>query len=551
MTLKPQVYNVHVLKSVVSRLFLAASLVLLAQPSVRAQATPDPSSQSLDAHEKSGGGRVILVLPFDNRSGNPTLGWIGQSFPDTLNQRLSSAGFLTLNRDDRLYALDHLGLPADFRPTRATTIRIAQTLDADYVIVGSYTFANGHINVQAQILEVNRLHLSPPIQDSSELNRLFDVENAIAWKISRQIDPHFAVAEQTFLSASGGITLTAFENYIRGIDATTPTDRTKHLEAAVADDPTYSAAELALGKELYADRDYDQAAAVLAKVPPTGRQALEANFFLGLARFNTAKYALSEEAFAFVATHLPLPEVLNNEGVALDRQGKDSAPLFQRAVEADPSDPDFHYNLAIVDLRKGDFAGALANVNQTLKLRPSDPEAAELRTVISAGRSAAAHPTGFEPTTRIRRTFSEASYRQAAFQVDQMRALRIAMLPPAQQAAEYTRIGREDLAQDLLPEAEQQFNAAVAADPNSAAAHTGLAQVREQSGTLDDARTEALVAINIKPSVDAYLVLARIDLQKNDLPAAAAEVQKALQLEPANAAAIAVRDQLIQRGQRF
>ncbi|HEY8998008.1 MAG TPA: hypothetical protein VIM60_08915, partial [Edaphobacter sp.] len=71
-------------------------------------------------------GHVVLILPFDNKSGQADLGWIGESFPDTLNERLSSSGFLTISRDDRQYALDHLGLPTDFRPTRATTIRIAQ-----------------------------------------------------------------------------------------------------------------------------------------------------------------------------------------------------------------------------------------------------------------------------------------------------------------------------------------------------------------------------------------------------------------------------------------
>ncbi len=84
------------------------------------------------------GGRVVLVLPFDNHSGNASLNWIGDSFPDTLNKRLTSAGFLTISHDDRQFAYDHLGLPADFRPTRATTIRIAEQLDANYVIIGSY-----------------------------------------------------------------------------------------------------------------------------------------------------------------------------------------------------------------------------------------------------------------------------------------------------------------------------------------------------------------------------------------------------------------------------
>src|SRR5580692_9277628 len=53
------------------------------------------------------GGRVVLVLPFENRSGDPSLSWIGDSFPDTLNKRLTPVGFLTLSRDDRAFAYDH------------------------------------------------------------------------------------------------------------------------------------------------------------------------------------------------------------------------------------------------------------------------------------------------------------------------------------------------------------------------------------------------------------------------------------------------------------
>jgi TolB-like protein len=53
------------------------------------------------------GGRVVLVLPFDNLSGDASLNWIGDSFPDTLNKRLNSAGFLTISRDDRDFARHH------------------------------------------------------------------------------------------------------------------------------------------------------------------------------------------------------------------------------------------------------------------------------------------------------------------------------------------------------------------------------------------------------------------------------------------------------------
>ena len=496
-------------------------------------------------------GDVILVLPFDNRSGNPSLNWIGDSFPDTLNQRLSSAGFLTITRDDRLFALDHLGLPTDFRPSRATTIRIAQTLDADYVIVGSYNLQNGRISVQAQVLNTNKLSLSAPLEDSSELPRLLDVENAIAWKVARHIEPQFAVAEQTFLSASSGVQLSALENYIRGTDAPTSAERIKRLQKAVADSSTYAAAELALGKELYAVRDYAKAANVLAKVSLADRQALEANFYLGLARFNETRYAEAGQAFTFVASRLPLPEVVNDQGVSLARQNQDGSSFFQRASNADPNEPDYHYNLAVSYLKQGDFAGAQREIELTLKLRPSDTEAAELRTLISAGRSAAKAANAFEPAARLRRTYSEASFRQAAAQLDQMRALRMATLPTAQQSAEYTQLGRDYLSQGLLPEAEKEFNAAVNANPANSQAHAGLAQVRERSASLDDARTEALASLKISPSIEPYLILARIDLQKKEYAAAAAEVQKALIIEPKNAAALILQQSLTAHGQSF
>lgn len=504
------------------------------------------------------GGRVVLVLPFDNRSGQTNLGWIGDSFPDTLDQRLTSAGFLTITRDDRQFALDHLGLPVDFRPSRATTIQIAQTLDANFVVVGSYTVDNGRIAVQAQVLDVNQLRMSQPLSDSTELSRLFDVENAIAWKIVKQIDPKFNVAEQTFLAASGGIQLSAFENYIRGTDATNPQERIKRLQSAVADTPNYPAALLALGKAQYGQRQYDEAAITLAKIPSTDRRALEASFFIGLSRFNTAKYAEAESAFAFVASRLPLPEVVNNQAVASSRQGHDATPLFQRASSADPNDPDYRYNLAVALYRRKDLAGAAKEVDATLKLRPKDEEALSLKAHLAGGNTTATpKPAGsstdaaatFDPLERIRRTYSEASFRQAAFQLDQMRSMRMASLPPAEQSKEYVQLGQEYLAQGLIPEAEREFQAAISVDSSSAAAHAGLAQVRERSGNTVEARAEAGSSLKLHPNVAAYLVLARLDLQANQLVSSASNVGNALRLEPENSAALGMKQALQNRGQ--
>ncbi len=199
--------------------------------------------------------------------------------------------------------------------------------------------------------------------------------------------------------------------------------------------------------------------------------------------------------------------------MASSRQGHNATALFERAVAADPNDADYHYNLAVSLLRHGDFTRAQSEVGQTLRLRPTDPEAPELKAIISFGRppapialpapkSASLTPatsskpvpgssSAFQPLERIRRTYSEASFRQAAFQLDQIRAMRMTTLPPAEQVSQYVELGREFLAQGLLPEAEQEFQSALAVNSSSAEARGGLAQVREQSGDAAAARTEA------------------------------------------------------------
>jgi len=529
-------------------LFLALVAIFALSTTTTAQAPTEP------------GGRVVLVLPFDNHSGNPSLNWIGDSFPDTLNKRLNSAGFLTISHDDREFAYDHMGLPIDFKPTRATTIRMAEVLDANFVIIGSYDVhpdptnaKTNRITIQAKILSIDDLRLSPAIEDSAELQRLFDAENAVAWKVAGVMDPHFSASEQTFLAAQGAVPLPSFEDYIRGTNAATDVERLKRLQAAVALTPDYADALLALGKEQYAERDFDAAAASLAKVSPTDRLALEANFYLGLARFNSADYAGAQKAFEFVASKLPLPEVVNNEGVAVSRQGKDGVAEFRRASGADPSDEDYHYNLAIALFRRGDTDAATEEVKDALKLRPDDNEAVELRSqlkkVTPGTRLNANADNSFSPLERIRRNYSETGFRQAAFQLDQVRAARLALLPATERAVEYTQLGHQYLTEGLLPEAETQFQYALAANPNSAEAHAGMAQLREASGDPVKARDEAKTSLIMKPNTTALLVLARLDLADKQLAASAKDVSQALKIEPTSAEAIALRMVLQQRGQ--
>jgi tetratricopeptide (TPR) repeat protein len=103
--------------------------------------------------------------------------------------------------------------------------------------------------------------------------------------------------------------------------------------------------------------------------------------------------------------------------------------------------------------------------------------------------------------------------------------------------------------QGLILEAEREFHAALEADSGNPEAHAGLALVREQGGDPKEARQEAAESLNAKPNVTAYLVLARLDLQADQKPAAAADLSSALKLEPQNAVARGLKQQIESKGQ--
>ena len=533
------------------RLFLLFALV----PGIAFAQAP-PLSQSLSADPQAHG-HLLLVLPFENRTSQANLDWIGEAAADIFNRRLESAGFLTISRGDRLYALDRLGLPLNLQPSRATTIRIAQTLDADDVIIGFYKMDGDRLTVSAQLLDINALKLSPAIEQQSDLKSLLDILNGLAWRMARQLDPTYSVAEQTLLAADAPVRVDAFENYIRGSIAEAPGDRVVHLKEAVRLSPAFTPAWLALGKAYFANQEYDLAAATFGHLPKDDPNALQADFYRGLAYFYTANYLKAEDAFAFVSLRLPLPEVVNNQAVAASRRGHDAGALFQQAAVADPKDADYHFNLAVALRRRNDIPGAIREIDQALKIHPQESEAQGFANALKNPASIKVNPDPGKaipddtlPLERIKRSYNETGFRQAAFELEQLEWMRLASLPPDQRAAALVKEGDQFLNRGLILEAERQFQSALQASPTSALAHAGLAEVREHSGDDDAARQEAQKSLSLTPNVPAHLVLARIDLQSNQLAPAATEVSQALKLDPANANARGMKQALESRGQQ-
>jgi tetratricopeptide (TPR) repeat protein/TolB-like protein len=517
-------------------------------------------------------GRILLVLPFDNRTGQPSLEWIREASAEILSSRLASAGFAPMSRTDRMYALDHLGLPQGFHPSRASSLKLAETLDADSIIVGSYITDGNGILAEAQLVDVPHLKMSETVTARGEMHNLIPVFNSLAWKLTRQLDPNFKVSEETFVAAGSGQRLDALEQYIRGITEPDQQERLRHLNQSVLLSPEFSPAWMALGREEYAGQHYEQAAEAFARVGGgEADDALEAGFYRGLSLLFFGDYAHAEEAFAGVSRVLPLAEVLSNQGVAIARRGQNGIPLFRQAVAADPNGADYHFNLAVSLKRQGDTAEALTELAQSLRLHPNDNEALAVQRAWTkpnkpgsaqsemTKRPAVQPATDAEnadadagakadPLERIERNFDEVAFHQAFQMMEQVEASRLAALGPKERAQELTTQAKDYLAHGLLLEAERLYQAAVAANSKSPTAHAGLAEIRERTGDAQAARKEAVKSLELMPSVDAYLVLGRLNLAANHLVEARQNAEAALQIDPKSDAALELRRQIAVKG---
>lgn len=364
---------------------------------------------------------MLLVLPFDNFSGAPGIDWIGESFPEILGNRMKTALLFVIGRDERNSAFDHLGVPTNVRLSRATLYKIAEQMDTDLLVFGNYSFDGRTFTARAQLLDMKRLKLLPQVSESGALTSLIEIEQAIAWDLLHEFDPHLLTPRSDFLnSAPNKVRLDALENCIRGMTATDDQEKIKHLKQAIRVDPEYTLALLQLGKIYYSRREYDVAATLLAKIPLTDSGASEANFYRGLSEYYLGKFDKAEEAFRFVSTKIPLTEVFNNLGVvAGKRNEKAASEYFQRAIQADPNDADYHFNLALTLARTGDMAAATHQLKEALSLRPADQQAKLLLlSLAGAGPS----PLAKLPGERMKYNYAETSYRQAELQLQRVQA---------------------------------------------------------------------------------------------------------------------------------
>ena len=550
-------------------LFSARYLVLLSvavvfgTTSVAAQQTaPPPRAGSAAAHQQG----IYLVFPFENTGASPRLDWLGEGLEELTIQRLSGAGEQVYSHAGRLVELERYGLPHASKLSRATMLHIAEDLDADFVVFGRFTANGTSLTIESRILKVSPARLLPGLRETGTLDSLMDLHSRLVWRMLSANNRNYALSLAEFTKRQRPLRLDAFEHYSRGLLASEDDVRLRELREAARLEPEWPEPDFALGEAYFTRRDCDSALPWYARVPKTHDRYVESVFATGVCRLLLGQPDRAEEVFNSLPEALKnnmisgadLPEILNDLAIARARQGKTAAAQtdLRHAVDLDPDEDDYPFNLGLLALQTND-ASAAAGFFREAVLREADNsedrallilslEAAGKKTEAEQEREAANETFGPNGLPAIRldaknETLARLYRIKTELDVTTLRAEIESAEPPASAAASasssdathtHIRRGRQELSAGHADAAEKEFRAVLAADPTSPAAHRGLAEIDRRQGKMDDAVKELQASLEARDSAAVRTMLAKIYLEQKKPDLARAEIEKALKLAP-------------------
>jgi tetratricopeptide (TPR) repeat protein len=365
---------------------------------------------------------TFLILPFFNLSKNTNVDWIGDSLAETVRESLANEGALVLDRQSREEAYRRLSIRANSQLTKASIFVVGEALDATQVVYGSYellppppgTSGRGNLRITAQILDLSKRSAGPEYLELGALEDLARLQAHLAWQTLQFLVPDTAPSEAEFTKRQPPVRVEAIENYTRGLLAANPEQKLKFLQQATQIEPNYSHAHHAMGDLLYKKKDYRGAASAFSKVSASDSHFREAQFRLGLCRYYLGEYDGAQMAFATVSDQVPLNEVYNNLGAAQARsKPAEALKNFEKALEGDTNDPDYHFNVGYALYRNGRLAEAADRFRSVLERVPGDSVATTmLGRCLKGNAPTASELRAAANLERVKETFEESAYRQ-------------------------------------------------------------------------------------------------------------------------------------------
>jgi tetratricopeptide (TPR) repeat protein len=545
---------------------------------------------------------VVLVLPFENVSGQAEFNWVGESFADSLAELLGSHGLRVVSSDARELAYQRLRLPLTIIPSRATAIKLGREAGATLIVLGTYEVTPerdektmAEVRGSARLIRVNEGRISGKQMPDGRwatheffygdaLVNLQTVQGKLAYQILYEQDDKLPFSQNAIVEQATKVPARAFESYVKGtmLGRAEQEKKSAYLLNAMREyeranpGSVYKQAAFELGHLHYAQNDFKKAAEYFSQLQRRDPHFAESAFYAALSYWRAGEVQSALDALLPLTTEVPLTSVYNNAGALaaqIARTEKDAARrdallkqalnVLGRAVESAPEDPMVRFNYASALMQAGEYAKAAEQLRAVVEANPRDAEAIFLfaKSLEKAGQAEAATANDNE-ARKLFPGYAEAQVEWQSRQTVRRIGLRlrgdfnrseyltnIAEPPPATTASTQDLLAkaRELYAAGNDDEALSELRDVVRVEPMNAEAYLLSGRIYMRRGELVSAINQLKTSIfwdTDRKLIDAHVLLGRIFLERGDRVQALGYAQSAIQIDPNNQEALALQRQL-------
>lgn len=492
-----------------------------------------------------------LVFPFsvvvdgDVPGGEGAGFWLGEAAALLIAEELDLRGIAVLTRAERVAAFASLQLPLSTTLTRATMIRVGELVGASELVIGEVRLGT-RLSISARVISLESAREQVQATGEGSATGIYDVVEQVASRL-------VPVVPGAPRHVDTRLPLGAFEQYVKGLVATTPAVQERFLEAARQQAPTDDRVLLALWEFHSAQGAHDKALAAARTVRREARSYRAARYAAALSLVELRGF---DEAYALLQTlhsEEPSAVLLNALGVIQVRRG--STPqtglptyFFTRAVDEAQDNTEFLFNLGYAYARSRNAEAALFWLREVVRFDPADGDAhlvmsQMLRTAgkkVEADRELAlAKQLGTSVDLealgdRVPAGLERLTTRLESRPTDRVLA---AVASPAQReqqelAAFHLARGRRLFDQEDDRGATDELRRAIYLRPYDDEPHLLLGQIYRRAGRLTEAIDAFRIAVWSRATVAGLVRLAEALYENGDSAAALVEARRAVALDP-------------------
>jgi tetratricopeptide (TPR) repeat protein len=501
----------------------------------------------------------ILVVPFET-SREPRATWLGEGLALLLADDLNALGADAIARDERVRAFERLQVPPHAPLTRGTIIRIGQLVGATTVVSGRIDLVERRIAVQGQVLRIDTGRLSAEFDERGAIDEL----PVLVERAARRLAPTGGASA----SLPPRPPMAAFEQLVKGLVSVSPKTQVAFFEKALALEPGFDRAKLALSRAHAELGEWARARDLALQVNAESVFGDRALFEAAVAEIESKQYDAAFDRLVALAERTKAPETYNNLGIVQLRRGTTAQQgkatyYFNKAVDADPGVADYAFNLGYAYWREQDIPAAIYWMREAVRRDPADSDA---HIVLAAALQASGSATEAARERDLARKLSAAYEEQSASGTGEavppdLERLRPYLDPPGARRADAALLATEQRGQrelvDFHLERGRRFyeresdrdalielQRAIYLSPYLAEAHLLVGRLHLRAGRVAEAIEAFKIALWSQPSAEGHVALGEAHRQAKDLAAARREAEQALKLAPEHAGARALLEKL-------